>query len=38
MEALTAAGWKPLVVWECDTADEKALSQRVKRFLGGALR
>ena len=37
IEALAAAGWTPLVIWECDTVDEKALSQRVKRFLGGAL-
>ena len=38
IEALTAAGWKPLVIWECDTADEKVLSQRVERFLAGAVR
>ncbi len=33
-EKLIAAGWKPLVIWECATADERALSKRVKRFLG----
>ena len=36
IEALTAAGWKPLVIWECDTADEKTLTQRLKGFLGGS--
>lgn len=38
IKALAAAGWKALVIWECDTANETTLSKRVKRFLGGATR
>jgi DNA mismatch endonuclease (patch repair protein) len=27
-------GWRVLVVWECDTENEAALSRRIGRFLG----
>ena len=30
---LTALGWRPLVVWECETRDRAALSRRLNRFL-----
>ena len=32
--ALEAAGWKVLVVWQCETKDQKVLENRLKRFLG----
>lgn len=32
--ALTAAGWKSLVVWECETRDEIGLARRLRKFLG----
>ncbi len=31
--ALRALGWSLLVVWECETADEAGLSERLKAFL-----
>ena len=31
---LTEAGWGVLVIWECETHDERALTQRLKDFLG----
>lgn len=34
LDALRAAGWEPLVVWECETKDEDALHERLSRFLG----
>lgn len=34
LEALSAAEWKTLVVWECDVRDEKALRDRLQAFLG----
>jgi DNA mismatch endonuclease, patch repair protein len=34
IDALTAAGWKPLVIWECDTYDEESLRKRLVTFLG----
>ncbi len=34
IEALTADGWKSLIVWECETRDETDLRKRLKRFLG----
>ena len=33
LEKLTAAGWNSLIVWECDTRDERNLNGQVKRFL-----
>jgi DNA mismatch endonuclease (patch repair protein) len=38
IEALTAAGWKALVIWECETKDEASLNKRLKTFLDGAIR
>lgn len=35
-ESLTIAGWKSLVVWECETSDSGGLAKRVRRFLGKA--
>lgn len=26
-------GWKSLVIWECETANRKAVSRRIERFL-----
>ena len=31
--ALKKAGWKVLVVWQCETKDERLLESRLKRFL-----
>lgn len=33
-EALVEIGWSVLVVWECEVADEKALIERIRAFLG----
>ena len=33
IEALRAAGWKPLVIWECEMKTEKSLQERVAVFL-----
>ncbi|NPT36263.1 very short patch repair endonuclease [Paraburkholderia xenovorans] len=33
-EALVEIGWSVLVVWECELADEKALIERIRAFLG----
>lgn len=33
LTALKMNGWKVLVVWECQTADESRLSLRLSRFL-----
>ena len=30
---LEAAGWRALVVWECELKDEAALSERLRAFL-----
>lgn len=38
IEALTAEGWKTLVIWECETKDEASLKTRLKKFLDGAAR
>jgi DNA mismatch endonuclease (patch repair protein) len=35
---LAAAGWKSLIVWECETWDEITLQKRVAAFLGGTAR
>ena len=31
--ALRKLGWKSLVLWECQTSDEKALTARIQEFL-----
>lgn len=33
---LRRLGWKPLVVWECQTRDLSKLQSRIERFLGNA--
>ena len=33
IEALTAAGWKTLVIWECETKDAPSAKKRLTRFL-----
>lgn len=33
-DTLKAAGWKVLIIWECQTTDERKLSLRIRRFLG----
>jgi DNA mismatch endonuclease Vsr len=33
-DALLHAGWKVLVVWECETRDHVLLFQRLRRYLG----
>ncbi|TPM33540.1 DNA mismatch endonuclease Vsr [Mesorhizobium sp. B2-2-2] len=33
MEALAAAGWKSLIVWECEIKDSAALERRLREFL-----
>src|SRR6266446_2210363 len=30
---LTESGWAVLVIWECETKDQRALSKTIKRFL-----
>lgn len=34
--ALCALGWRVLIVWECDLADQSKLRGRIVRFLDGA--
>lgn len=34
LKALAAAGWKGLVIWECETQDREAVSDRLAAFLG----
>lgn len=34
IDALGALGWKVLVVWQCELADEPALENTLRRFLG----
>lgn len=34
LKELAAAGWRTLVVWECETKDAAALHDRLARFLG----
>jgi len=34
LEALVQQGWKALVIWECELRDLRALSLRLRRFLG----
>ena len=33
VEALTAMGWRPLVVWECELKDEAQVEARVRNLL-----
>jgi DNA mismatch endonuclease (patch repair protein) len=33
-KALKSAGWKILVVWECEIADQSTLTAKLTRFLG----
>jgi len=37
IEALRAAGWKALVIWECETRDEGLVRRRLRTFLGAAV-
>jgi DNA mismatch endonuclease (patch repair protein) len=34
IKALDAAGWKPLVIWECEIRSGRTLKKRLKAFLG----
>ena len=34
IRALTAAGWRVLIVWECETKDKKQLTRKLRKFLG----
>lgn len=34
IDSLEAAGWRVLVVWECETKDIEALTDRLQEFLG----
>ena len=33
IDALRAAGWKPMVIWECELKKESVLGSRIRRFL-----
>ena len=33
IEALSATGWKSLIVWECETREVSGLALRIKTFL-----
>jgi DNA mismatch endonuclease (patch repair protein) len=33
LKALTAQGWRSLVIWECEIKDQNAVARRVKAFL-----
>lgn len=33
LAALRDAGWRTLVIWECETADQEALTGRIREFL-----
>jgi DNA mismatch endonuclease (patch repair protein) len=35
-KALSAAGWKFLIVWECQLGDKERLANKIRRFLRGA--
>jgi len=37
IEALRAAGWKALVIWECEARDEGLVRRRLRTFLGAAV-
>lgn len=34
LEELSDAGWKSLVIWECDLRQSESVSVRINRFLG----
>jgi DNA mismatch endonuclease (patch repair protein) len=34
LEALSDLGWKPIVIWECETKDNLSLTERLKREIG----
>lgn len=34
VKALTEAGWRVFVVWECELKDKGSLAERLRRFLG----
>lgn len=34
VQALEAAGWRILIVWECETRDAAAVAMRLHEFLG----
>lgn len=34
LKKLMGAGWKSLVIWECDLRNEQSLKTQVRRFLG----
>jgi DNA mismatch endonuclease (patch repair protein) len=34
LNALRAAGWEALVIWECELSDVKALERPLRKFLG----
>jgi DNA mismatch endonuclease (patch repair protein) len=36
IEALGAAGWKSLIIWECELKDEKRVRHDIQHFLGGS--
>lgn len=36
--ALQAAGWKSIIIWECETKDVSKLTRKIARFLGEARR
>lgn len=33
---LKRAGWKSLVIWECETRDSERLARRLRKFLAGS--
>jgi DNA mismatch endonuclease (patch repair protein) len=33
IDALAAKGWRPMVIWECETRDERVLIKILTRFL-----
>jgi DNA mismatch endonuclease, patch repair protein len=38
IRTLAAAGWRTLVIWECETKDEGTMAQRLAEFLGPPVR
>lgn len=37
LAALAAAGWRATVVWECELGDTRAVTRKLKRFLGAPM-
>ncbi len=35
LEALSQAGWRVCVVWECELKDQGGLAERLRQFLDG---